>query len=208
VTLLPQVRRVGRLVWAERRPYLFGVVFVVFSTMTALVYPYVVQLILDDAIGAGQLHKLNQYSLMMVGILLVEAAATYGRDYCFGLGAERVGARLRTLVFQTLLRQDIQFFDSRDTGEITTRLWSDVPHLEHALGEELAETLKNVVLVIGGTALLFYTSAWLTLLMLLGLPPIAFASSWLGRRVKALAANVQTAHGEAGAAAAEVLAGV
>jgi len=208
VTLLSQVRRVGRLVWVERRPYLLGVVFVAFSTMTALVYPYVVQLILDDAIGAGQLQKLNQYSLMMVGILLIEAAATYGRDYCFGLGAERVGARLRTLVFQTLLRQDIQFFDSRDTGEITTRLWADVPHLEHALGEELAETLKNAVLVIGGTALLFYTSAWLTLLMLLGLPPIALASSWLGRRVKALAANVQTAHGEAGAAAAEVIASV
>ena len=62
MTLLPQVRRVGRLVWAERRPYLFGVVFVVFSTMTALVYPYVVQLILDDAIGAGQLQKLKPHS--------------------------------------------------------------------------------------------------------------------------------------------------
>jgi len=208
VTLLPQMRRVGRLVWAERPPYLVGAVFVVFSTLTALVYPYVVRLILDDAIGGGHIEKLNQLMLMMVGILLVEAAATAGRDYCFGIGAERVGVRLRTLVFHTLLRQDIQFFDSRDTGDIATRLWADVPPLEHALGEELAETLKNVVLVIGGTALLFYTSAWLTVLMLLGLPPIALASSWLGRRVKAMAADVQTAHAEAGAAATEVLAGV
>ena len=158
----------GSLVWAERRPYLLGAVFVVFSTLTALVYPFVVRLIIDDAIGAGHLEQLNQLSLMMVGILLVEAIATGGRDYCFGLGAERVGVRLRALVFQTLLRQDIQFFDSRDTGEITTRLWADVPPLEHVLGEELAETLRNAVLVVGGTALLFYTSARLTLLMLLG----------------------------------------
>ena len=208
MTLLPQIRRVGRLVWAERSPYLIGTIFVFFSTLTALGYPYVVRLILDDAIGGGQLQKLNQYSLAMAGILLVEAAATCGRDYCFGLGAERVGIRLRKLVFQTLLRQDIQFFDSRDTGEITTRLWADVPPLEHALGEELAETLKNGVLVAGGMVLLFYTSAWLTLLMLIGLPPIALASSVLGRRVKARAAEVQAAHGEAGAAAAEVLAGV
>jgi ATP-binding cassette subfamily B protein len=208
VTLLAQVRRVGRLVWAERRPYLLGAIFVVFSTLTALVYPYVVRLILDDAIGAGHLEQLNRLSLMMVGILVVEAVATAGRDYCFGIGAERVGVRLRTLVFHTLLRQDIQFFDSRDTGEIATRLWADVPPLEHALGEELAETLKNVVLVVGATALLFYTSARLTVLMLLGLPPIAFASWWLGRRVKSMAADVQTAHGEAGAAATEVLAGV
>ena len=208
MTLLAQARRVGRLVWAERTAYLVGAVFVVFSTLTALVYPKVVQLILDDAIGAGHIEKLNELSLMMVGILLVEAAATAGRDYCFGIGAERVGVRLRTLVFHTLLRQDIQFFDSRETGEIATRLWADVPPLEHALGEELAETLKNVVLVVGGTALLLYTSAWLTVLMLLGLPPIALASWWLGRRVKSMAADVQTAHGEAGAAATEVLAGV
>jgi ABC-type multidrug transport system fused ATPase/permease subunit len=208
VTLLPQVRRVGRLVWAERLPYLVGALFVVFSTATALVYPYVVKLILDDAIGGGHIEKLNELMMMMVGILLVEAAATAGRDYCFGIGAERVGARLRTLVFHTLLRQDMQFFDSHDTGEIATRLWADVPPLEHALGEELAETLKNVVLVVGGTVLLFFTSAWLTVLMLLGLPPIALASSWLGRRVKSMAADVQTAQSEAGAAATEVLAGV
>ena len=197
-----------RLVWAERSPYLLGFPFVLLSTSTALAYPYVVKQILDDAIGAGNLHKLTQLSLMMVGILVVEAVATVGRDYCFGLGSERVGMRLRALVFQTLLRQDIRFFDSRDTGEITTRLWADVPPLEHALGEELAETLKNVIIVAGGTVLLFYTSPWLTLLMLLGLPPIALASSWLGRRVKAMAAEVQSAHGDAGAAAAEVLAGV
>jgi ABC-type multidrug transport system fused ATPase/permease subunit len=206
--MMPQLRRVGSLVWAERKPYLIGIIFVFFSTLTALAYPYVVKQILDDAIGGGNLQKLTQLSLMMVGILLVEAAATTGRDYCFGAGAERVGVRLRALVFRTLLRQDIQFFDSRDTGDITTRLWADVPPLEHALGEELADTLKNIVIVVGGTALLLYTSPWLALLMLLSLPPIALASSWLGRRVKAMAADVQHAHAEAGAAASEVLAGV
>ena len=201
-------RRLGRLVWAERSLYLPGSIFVVFSTLTALVYPYVVRLIMDDAITAGHVEKLNQLSLMLVGILVVEAVATMGRDYCFGLGAERVGYRLRTSVFHVLLRQDIQFFDGRDVGEITTRLWTDVPPLEHALGEELAEALKNVIVVIGGLVLLLYTSPQLTLLMLLGMPPIALASSWLGRRVKAMASDAQKAQGEAGAAASEVLAGV
>jgi ATP-binding cassette subfamily B protein len=208
VTLPAQVRRVGRLVWTERRPYLTGSIFVGLSTLTSLAYPYVVRLIIDDAIGGGQIQRLNQLCLIMVGILLLEAGATWGRDYFFAWGAERVGVRVRRLVFETLLRQDIQFFDSRDTGEITTRLWADVPPLEHALGEELADTLKNAVFIFCGTALLFYTSPRLTLFVMLGLPPILFATSVLGRRVKARAADVQHAHGEAGAAAAEVLAGV
>ncbi len=208
MTLLAQVRRIARLAWTERRPYLTGLIFVALSTLTSLAYPYVVRLIIDDAIGGGRIQRLNQLSLVMVGFLLVEAGATWGRDYFFAWGAERVGVRLRRLVFQTLLTQDIQFFDSTDTGEVTTRLWADVPPVEHALGEELADTLKNAVFVVCGTGLLFYTSPRLTLFMMLGLPPILFASSMLGRRVKARAADVQQAHGEAGAAATEVLAGV
>jgi ATP-binding cassette subfamily B protein len=112
------------------------------------------------------------------------------------------------MVFETLLCQDIQFFDRRDTGEITTRLWADVPPLEYALGEEFADTLRAGVFSLCGTGLLFYTSPRLTLLMLLAVPPIAVATSLLGRRVKALAAAVQNAHADAGAAANEVLAGI
>src|SRR5262249_25076980 len=185
----------GCLAWTERRPYLLRIPFVPPRTPTSVAYPYVVRLIIDDAIPGEQIQRLNQLCLVIVGILLLEAGATWGRDYFFAWGAERVGVHVRRLVFETLLRQDIQFFDSRDTGEITTRLWADVPPLEHALGEELADTLKNAVFVVCGTALLFYTSPRLTLFMLLGLPPILFASSVLGRRVKARAADVQHAHG-------------
>ncbi|MEO8256211.1 MAG: ABC transporter transmembrane domain-containing protein [Acidobacteriota bacterium] len=206
--LLAQVGRVARLVWAERRDYLAGTIFVIVSIGTALAYPQVIRLIIDEGISGRQIGRLNQLSLWMVVILLVEAVGTGARDYFFGLGAERVGLRLRRLVFGTLLRQDIQFFDSRDVGAITTRLSSDVPPLEYVLGEEFADSLRFAVFSVLGTALLFYTSPQLTLLTLLAVPPIIVATSVLGRRVKVLSADVQQAHAEAGASATEVLAGI
>jgi ATP-binding cassette subfamily B protein len=199
---------VGRLVWAERGVYLPGTIFVLFSLGTALVYPQVVRLIIDQAIGGGQLQRLNQLAVWMVVILLVEAVSTGARDYYFGLGAERVGVRVRRLVFDTLLQQDIEFFDARDVGGITTRLWADVPPLEYVLGEEFADSLRFAIFSVCGTTLLFYTSARLTLLILLAVPPIVFATSYLGRRVKLFARAVQNAHADAGAAATEVLAGI
>ncbi len=206
--MIAQVRHVARLVWAERRTYLPGTIFVGFSIATAVAYPQVIRLIIDDGIQGGHTQHLNQLSLWMVVILLIEAVATGARDYYFGLGAERVGVRLRRTVFETLLRQDIQFFDRRDIGEITTRLWADVPPLEYVLGEEFADSLRFAVFSVLGTGLLFYTSPQLTLLTLLAVPPIVLATSFLGRRVKILAADVQNAHAEAGAAATEVLAGI
>ena len=205
---MAQVRHVARLVWAERRPYLLGGIFVTISIFTALAYPQVIRLIIDDAILGGRVQRLNQLSLFMVVILLVESVATGARDYYFGLGAERVGVRLRRMVFRTLLRQEIQFFDSRDIGEVTTRLWADISPLEYVLGEEFADSLRFAVFSVFGTGLLFYTSARLTLLTLLAVPPIVIATSLFGRRVKVRAAEVQNAHAEAGAAATEVLAGI
>jgi ATP-binding cassette subfamily B protein len=203
-----QLRHVGGLLWAERRPYLIGSAFVVLSIGTALAYPYVIRLIIDDAIQGGRIDRLHELSLIMVGILLAEAASTCGRDYWFGLGAHQVGLRLRRLAFRALLRQDIAFFDGRDVGEITTRLWTDVPPLEWVLGEELADTLRAFVFSVCAMGVLFYTSPYLTLLIVLAVPPISFATSLLGRRVKVLAAAVQNAQAEAGAAATEVLGGV
>ncbi|PYQ94115.1 MAG: hypothetical protein DMF97_18925 [Acidobacteria bacterium] len=79
-----QLARIAGLLWAERRPYLIGSLFVATSIVTALAYPYVIRLIIDEAIQRGQLQRLNQLSLVMVGIVLVEALSTCGRDYCFG----------------------------------------------------------------------------------------------------------------------------
>src|SRR5438034_1099311 len=94
------------------------------------------------------------------------------------------------------------------TGSITTRLWADVPALQHVLGEEFADALRFSVFAVCGTVLLFYTSPQLTLLTLLAVPPIVIATSVLGRRVRSLSSDVQQAHAGAGAAAAEVIGGI
>jgi ABC-type multidrug transport system fused ATPase/permease subunit len=206
--LTTQLRRILRVVWAERRLYVPGTLFVFLSIGTGLGYPQIIRLIIDEGVQGRQLDRLNQLALIMVGILIVEAISTSMRDYCFNLGAERVGLRLRRMVFDTLLRQDVQFFDRRDTGEITTRLWADVPVLQFILGEELADAIRFGIIAIAGTGLLFYTSVRLSLLTLLAVPPIVVATSVLGRRVRGLATEVQQAYADAGAAASEVIGGI
>jgi len=203
-----QVGRVLAFVWAERRLYVPGCAFIAFSIVTGLTYPLVIRWIIDDGIQGGRVDRLNQLALILVAILLGEAVSTFARDYCFNLGAERVAARLRRDTIGRLLVQDIEFFDRRDAGELTTRLWADVPPLQFVLGEEFADALRFAVIAIAGTALLFYTSAPLTFLTLLAVPPIVVGVSVIGRRVRTLSASMQQAHADAGARAAEIVAGV
>jgi len=203
-----QVRRVLALVWAERRLYLPGCIFIAFSIATGLSYPLVVRWIIDDGIQGGRVDRLNQLALLLVFILIGEALSTYARDYCFNLGAERVAARLRRAAVRTLLVQDIEFFDRRDAGELTARLAGDVPPLQFVLGEEFADALRFAAIAVAGTGLLFYTSPPLTLLTLLAVPPIVIGVTVLGRRVRTLSASMQQAHADAGARAAEIVGGI
>src|SRR5262249_54868201 len=161
-----------------------------------------------EGVQGHQFARLNALALMLVAILIVEAFSTGLRAYCYGLGAERAALRLRRLVFDRLLRQDVQFFDRRDTGEITTRLSADVPALQFVLGEELADAVRFSVIAVAGTALLFYTSIRLSLITLLAVPPIVLATSFLGKKVRTLAGDMQQAHADTGAAATEVIAGI
>jgi len=207
-SLRRQIGRVFWFVWAERRLYLPGCLFIAFSIVTGLTYPLVIRWIIDDGIQGGRVDRLNQLALILVGILLGEAVSTFARDYCFNLGAERVAARLRRDTIRTLLVQDIEFFDRRDAGEMTTRLWADVPPLQFVLGEEFADALRFAVIAVAGTALLFYTSTPLTFLTLLAVPPIVVGVSVLGRRVRTLSTAMQQAQADAGARAAEIVGGI
>src|SRR5262249_42700622 len=141
-----QVGRVLRFVRAERRLYLPGCLFIAFSIATGLTYPLVIRWIIDDGIQSGRVGRLHQPSGVLGAILLREPVSTLARDYCFNLAAERVAARLRRDTIKTLLVQDMEFFDRRDAGELTTRLWADVPPLQFVLGEEFADALRFAVI--------------------------------------------------------------
>jgi len=200
-TILPLVRN-------ERRNYAIGSIFVVIGIITALAYPYAIKLTIDEGVMRGDAHRINVLAAIMLGLLLSEGVATCLRDYWFNVAAERIAATLRKRTLAHLLAQEIAFFDSRNTGELTTRLAADIPPLQRVLGEEFADASRFALWGIGGTILLFYTSPLLALIVLLGAPPMIAAAALLGRRVRRVSAQMTQAYAEAGAYAEETIAGI
>jgi ATP-binding cassette subfamily B protein len=141
-------------------------------------------------------------------LLVAEGVATVVRDHYFNLAAERVTTRLRQRVFDHLLSQEIAFFDSRNVGELTTRLSDDVAVINRVLGDKLADAVRSVLVGVLGTVLLVYTSPILTLLLMLAVPPIAVMAWVLGGRVKTLSAGTQQAYADAGVIVEESLTGI
>ena len=122
-----QLRAVAHLVAEQWRYYAVGSLLVLVGILVGLAYPWYVQKLIDEGVMGGHADRLNRIGLILLALLLVEGVSIPIREYFFNMAAERVTARLRQLAFNHLLRQDISFFDHHKTGELTTRLWADVP---------------------------------------------------------------------------------
>jgi ATP-binding cassette subfamily B protein len=203
-----QLRALLRLIWQHRRYYITGLVFVFVGMFTTLAYPQAIRMTIDEGLKSGRADRLNLLALIMLGLLLAEAVATFMRNYLFNLGAEQVSARLRQDAFEHLLKQEIAFFDETNTGALTSRLWSEIPHVRWLLSERLGDALRNSALGLGGIGLLFYTSPLLSGVVLLALPVLSFSAAMLSRRIRHASIATQNAYAEAGTIAHETISGI
>ena len=71
----------------------------------------------------------QQTTVKLVGVAFGCAVFTGVRGGLFTLGMARLNLRIRTKLFHSLLRQDIGFFDTTKTGEITSRSARTCPQL-------------------------------------------------------------------------------
>nr|WP_216622986.1 ABC transporter transmembrane domain-containing protein [Corallococcus exercitus] len=187
---------------------LFASVFLLISSGASLVYPQGVRILIDEALNAKNRDLIDKAALVMLAVFLVQGVATALRYYLFSTAGERVVMRLRHDFFQRLMDQEVAFFDTHRTGELTSRLASDTTVLQNTVSVNISQGLRNAVQVLGGIVLLFYTSASLTFLMLAIVPLVVVGGMVYGRRVRGLSRDVQDALAKASEVAEESLSGL
>ena len=210
------IGRLLRLARPEARLLIAGLVFLGIGSAATLAYPQGVRVVIDAALGtspewAGKVergHLLEMVALAMAGIALVSAAAMGIRFYLFVLAGERVITRLRKDLYRAILEQEVAFFDKERTGDLMSRLASDTATIQGSVSANISFGLRNLIQLIGGIALLIYTSPRLTLLILAVVPAIAVGAVVYGRRIRRLSRKVQDAIAEGQAIAEESIAGI
>ncbi len=104
---------------------------------------------------------------------------------------ERVIADLRQAVFARILRLDPAFFTHMRTGEVLSRLTTDIQLVDALLTTSISYALRNVLTLIGATTLLFIVSPKLTGLVMLITPLLIGPLFLFGRKVRTLTIESQ-----------------
>ena len=130
--------------------------------------------------------QLNLWFLLLGANALFLGFATAVRYYFVTKTGERVIADLRKGLFGRILTLDPAFYASMRTGEVLSRLTTDIALVETLLTTSVSFALRNFLTLIGGTVLLFVVSPKLTGMVLLVVPLLLGPIFLFGRTVRKL----------------------
>ena len=147
--------------------------------------------VIDEGFTRGQEQLLDATLAMMVGLIALLGVLTWFRVYnVYWLGA-RFTADLRRKVYDHLLKLSPGFYEEARTGEVASRVTSDVTLIEAVMGGTFLYALRMLITMIGCVAMLFFTSVKLTILALACMPVVLLPIGLLGLRVRRLSRAVQ-----------------
>lgn len=169
-----------------------GLLFLLFSSLTLLTFPFVAGKLIDTAQGSEWIvNDVNSIALILIGILAVQSIFSFFRVWLFALVSERSMRDIRMSLYSRLVRLPLSFFDKRRTGELISRITSDVSQLQDTFSTTLAELFRQVITLVAGVAFLLFNTPKLTLFMLGTFPVLVLFAMVFGRFIRRLSKKTQ-----------------
>src|SRR5262245_50898595 len=180
-------------------PYKWNLVFaaalLVVSTALGLIWPQVVQRVLD--LGLKEPGLLDALVLVLIVVLLLRAALDGVRQFVMAWTGEKVIFDLRMAIVAHLQSLSLSFFNQRKTGDLMSHVTSDATLVHGIVTQTIIQILGQVLTLVGGVAVIFAMNWRLALLTLVVAPPIALIGQYLGRQIRDVSRAAQDAQGEA-----------
>lgn len=192
------VRALGRLLpfaRAHLSDALLALVFLVFTASATLGISGALRLLVDHLTGQGgeapTASSVAPWFWLLSGVAVALAVGSALRYFFVTKLGERIVADLRKAVYGHILTLDPSFFLQTRTGEVLSRLTTDVQIVESLLATSISFALRNLLTLIGALVLLVIVSPQLTGLVLLVFPVVLAPLFLFGRQVRKLTTSAQ-----------------
>ncbi len=205
-------KRTQRFLWELVRPYkwrlLGGSLMLVVSAGAMLALPQYLRHMFDTALRTGDKAQLGVLAGMMFGTVLVMVVSIFARTWLIQYSSTSILAELRRRLANTLLMQDVRFFENRSSGELVSRMASDTTSVREFLHMAAPQLVRGIFLGLGTLLALLYTSPSLTLVLVVACLPIALIGRFLGTSIRSTVRQQQDNMAGFGGALEEAVANI
>jgi subfamily B ATP-binding cassette protein MsbA len=178
------------------RPYTKRVLLALFfmlvaSTMTAL-FAKLLEPILDQILQSHQKNKIIPISIAVFACFLTRGIATYLETNLMNKTSQNVVADIQKDLFHHFMYMDAAFFQKNPSGELVSRVISDVTVMRTAVVEAMTGLGKNLLTVIFLVGVMFYQDWMLSCAVLIIFPFAGLFVSKLGRKIRRISGAIQS----------------
>lgn len=153
---------------------MIGLLFKLIGMVQELALPLYIGWLLD-AITERDFDQVTTLAYNFLIIIFIGAFFSGIQSSIFVYTNQRFGQQLREDLYREIMRKDVEFFDSRKTGDLISRLNSDVQIIQDAVSNNFASVVKAIIFCMSVIVILVYISWQMTLFMLgLLIPQMCF----------------------------------
>ena len=188
---MTSITRLWRFVRPYRRMVVVGLLLIAIVAAVDLALPRLLQSIINTGIRQRNLSAVLNGALTMMGLTLVSAAATVGSMLFAVRMSQRASADMRHELFVHIQSFSFANYDQLQTGELLTRLTSDITQVAQFLWMTMRVFVRAPLMVVGSSILLLLTNWQLGLLMLALLPATVLLFLLYAKRAQPLFMELQ-----------------
>lgn len=174
-----------------RGPMAIAVISLLVGSVLGLVFPLIMQGLVNSVFGQSSYQELNRITLVLIGTFLLRSIFYYYQIYYLSYIGERIVVDLRLDTYEHLQKLSLRFYADRRIGELISRLSSDVTLVRTALTNNIATVLSQTVTFIGSLVLMLILNWRLTLFILLLAPSVVGLGVIFGNRLRKVSTEVQ-----------------
>lgn len=199
-----------KMIWSELANYPskvgLALIALMITASATLAIPYGFKLIVDDGFAAGgDLEQIGNLFKGLLAVVVVLSIGTALRFYFVSWLGERVVADIRLKVQANLLRLGPAFYEENSPKEISSRMTADTALIEQVVGTTVSVAIRNVLMGLGGTVMLFWLAPTLAVGLLMAIPLIIIPIMVFSRRVRNISRNSQDRVADIGSMTSETL---
>jgi ATP-binding cassette, subfamily B, bacterial len=221
-----------KLCWRYLRPYwrvaLLALLAMIVQTGMDLLVPWPLKIVFDSVLGAHPLPAplrtllrnpstgagLTRLSLLdvMVAAMLIIALVDALFTFIGGLLTASIGQRtvyqLRVQIFDHIQRLSISFHKRSRTGDLATRLTSDIQSIQDLVSSGLNNLITNTLSIVGVLVVVAVVDWRFALLMVGATPLLLFVAGSYRARIRQASRRLRKAEGQVGATAQEKISAI
>jgi ABC-type multidrug transport system fused ATPase/permease subunit len=162
------------------------------------------------AIGftAADFRMLALVSVALIVLTMINSLCDSLAEIYLAQGGRRVGYNMRVFLYGHLQKLSLSFHSQSRTGDILTRVTSDVAAVESFVIGNLSDFVGSVLALVIRLGAIFWIAWQVGIVALIIIPLMGLISHYFSNRIKAASKKLRSSEGELASAAQEMLASI